>query len=467
MSIIKQTSLLCFLIVSSILSAQNTNTFLDRNYWKTNPTIEDIKQKISEGHSPSELNYSSFDACSYALIEKLENKTIKFLLDQKGNDVNKLTHDARTYIFWAAYSSNLEMMQYLLDKGAKTNIIDSHGYSLLNFAAIAGKLDTAIYDFCIAQGININEDKNNDGANALLLIVPFLKDAKLIDYFVSKGLALDSTDDDGNGIFNYASKKGNTEIMDLLIKMGVPYKKASKGNSNAMIFASQGVRGRSNKLETYQYLENLGISPNITTKDGNTPLHNVALYNKDINVLKYFISKGVNVNQVSKEGKSALINAVSRNSAEVVDFLLKNNADISIKDKHGNNLAFYLLKSFNTKKQDEFNKKLEALTNKGFDIKQAQDNGNSLFHLALDTATNLDLLKQVHALGIAVNTKNKNGITPLQKAAMKAKDDTILKYLLSIGANKTIRTDFDESVYDLAEENEALHASKIDLSFLK
>ncbi len=460
--IINISMLLCI----GFVSAQNNNAFLDREYWKTNPSITDVEQKIKEGNNPSELNQHLFDAVSWALIEKVDNATIKHLLTKKGNDVNKLTHDGRTYIFWAAYRNNLEMMQFLIDKGAKTDIIDSHGYSLLNFAAVTGQANTILYDFCIKHEANVITEKNHDGANALLLVAPFITKYTLVNYFVSKGIDLNSTDDNGNGIFSYAAKKGNIDFMNMLIKNGVSMKGLNRENGNAMIFASQGTRGSSNSLATFKYLEKLGITPNITTKNGVTPLHALASKSKDSTVLEYFITKGVDINQQDKDGKSALTNAISRNSIEIVIFLLDKGADISVKDKKGNNLGYYLIQGFNTNKSEEFDKKLATLTQKGFDIKKIQENGNTLFHLAL-SKNEIELLKKIKALGIDVNAKNKEGITPLHKAAMQAKDDTILKYLLSIGADKTIKTDFEESVLDLANENELLKQNNIVLNFLK
>ena len=66
-----------------------------------------------------------------------------------------------------------------------------------------------------------------------------------------------------------------------------------------------------------------------------------------------------------------------------------------------------------------------------------------------------------------VNTANNEGYTPLHLAAMKAKDNTLLKYLIAIGANKKATTGFEETAFDLASENEILKNKKIALDFLK
>ena len=79
----------------------------------------------------------------------------------------------------------------------------------------------------------------------------------------------------------------------------------------------------------------------------------------------------------------------------------------------------------------------------------------------------MDLLKKLSDLKIGVNSVNKESMTALQKAALVAKDDAILKYLVFLGANKAIKTEFDETAYDLASENESLKNNNISIDFLK
>ena len=79
----------------------------------------------------------------------------------------------------------------------------------------------------------------------------------------------------------------------------------------------------------------------------------------------------------------------------------------------------------------------------------------------------MSLLKRLEGLDIDINKKNDEGNTPLHLAAMSTGNADILTYLISRGGDVTVKTDFEETVYDLAKENELLQQQKIDLDFLK
>jgi len=489
----KQLFIASITFASFTLQAQN-NVFLERSYWKKNPDVTQIKAEIAKGSNPSQLNTNAFDPVVFAIIEDAANDAVKFLLEQKGNDVNKLTHDGRTYIFWAAYRGNTDLMEYLLARGAKTNVLDDHGYTYLNFAAANGQSNTKVYDLALKNGANLKKDLDHDGANALLLIAPHDKDFTLINYFIGKGLDIKSTDANGNTAFNYAARTGNITTLKRLLEKGVTF------NDNAMIFASQGTRSTANTLELYQYLESLKIKPTAVSKNGQNALHAIVRKDKQEDIIKYFIEKGVdinqadhdgttafmnaamansdvavinllaasvkNINQVNKKGISALALAVRSNTPEVVRLLIQKGADVNVADANGDNLAYYLIQSYNPQKAEAFEAKLKALEEKGFKVATPQKNGNTLYHLAV-AKNDLSLIKLVERYKVDVNAKNKEGMTALHKAAMTAQDAAILKHLMALGAKKDAVTEFKETAYDLASENEALTKNKIAIDFLK
>jgi ferredoxin-NADP reductase/ankyrin repeat protein len=240
------------------------NLLLDRNFWKERPSLEQVQNAVDEGHDPAQLDQYAFDALSWALIENSSIEIQTYLLNLPGNSVNKLTHDGRTYIFWAAYRNNLPFMEHLINAGAKTNIIDDHGYSLLNFAAVTGQTSIELFDFIIEHGADPILETNRNGANALLLLMPFLENGQLIKYFESKGLSLQDTDYDGSNAYHYASKGGNIDLLEKLEDKGLNPKKVNKKKMNAFHFASMGMRGHSNNIEVFNYLEKSRVDETFT-----------------------------------------------------------------------------------------------------------------------------------------------------------------------------------------------------------
>lgn len=483
------------------------NIFLTASFWKTGPDVNAVKAEIAKGNSPTEMNDNAFDPVVMALINSAPNESIIYLIEQGGNEINKLTHDSRTYIFWAAYKGNIEVMKYVLSKGAKTDLEDSHGLSPLLFAANAGEKNIEVYELLIANGANPKKELTPDGANALLLSIG--SDLALAEYFESKGLKKDSKDINGNNAFDYAARTGNIEIMKKL------YAKGIKPTNNAMALAAMGTRRSVNGIEVFKYIESLGIKPSATSNTGANALHYLAYRSNQEELINYFLSKGTDVNQQDKEGNTVFMNAaafntnlaimeklaatvkdfnlanksgetalalaVNNNTPEIVKYLLEKGANVNAIDAKGNNLAYNLIASYRTayrrgspqnaqgaatQEQDEFDEKLILLKEKGFDVATPQKDGNTLFHLAI-AKNSLDLFKKIEPLGADINAVNNDGFTALHKAAMISKNAEILKFLISLGAKKDIKTEFDETAYELAANNEFLSKKNISIDFLK
>lgn len=480
------------------LLAQERNIFLDRTFWGEHPNVATIKEKIAEGNDPTAMTANGFDGLVYAIMQKAPMETIQYMLSLEGNDVNKATHDGRNYLMWASNSGNIPLMKWLLTQDSKTDIVDDHGYNLLTFAAAGGNLNTEVYDLILANGGKV-DDATRAGANVLHLLAARLKDDEIIKYFQQKGLDIHSKDNAGNGMFNYAARMGNIENMKKLIDMGLEYDGINKEGGNAVIFAAQGSRGGTNPQSVFEYLEGLGIEIDVVTSDGRTPLHYAAQRAQDPAIIDYFIGKCVNVNQVDKEGNTAFLNAaaggnldvvkkltpmvkdinysnhdghtalslaVQRNAAPTFEYLLSKGAKVDVVDAEGNNLAYHIFNAYNSRQKDAFATFMKAAKEAGVNFTDKFADGSSLLHLAIEKGEKSLAMKALE-LGIDINQKNRDGLTPLHLAAMKAKDDTLLKWLLDKGADKKILTEFDESVYDLATENEKLSQGGKDLDFLR
>ena len=476
----------------------NEDLFLDRNFWKTSPKVSKVKEMIDKGANPVKLNRYAFDAVCYAILENAPLKSIKYLLSLRGNEVDKYTHDGRNYFMWSAYKGNIDLLQHLIEKGSDTKIVDDHGYNPITFVAVTGQQNLKVYDLLLKNG-SLIEDLNREGANSLLLLSPHLKDFATVRYFTDKGLSIFDKDYEGNTMISYAARGGNKEIIKNLIELGVDYKTKNKNNGNVFMFAARGFRGSTNKLEFFKFLEKIGIDANIITKENETPLHALAFRQKDLKVFELFIKKGVdpnrenndgntalinavrssnveiakflegytkNINHKNKEGMSALVYAFRNGDVELAEFLLENGSNILIKDKNKRNVIAHLFDSFSYSNKENFEELLDMSLKMGVYPNDVIVGNNNLIHLACEKMSNF-LVKKAISFDQEINLKNDNGLTPLHLAAMKSKDNKVLKTLIESGADTALLTDFDESVYDLAKENEFLIANKVNIEFLK
>jgi uncharacterized protein len=479
------------ILTVSTLSAQNI--FHSREFWATKPSIETVKLKISEGHDILEMGPGGWDGPMLSIMADCSYETIKYILDLPGIDVNVMTHHSNNYIMWTASKANLPVMKLLLEKGSKTDIINSHGQSLLMHAAMSGKADPELYDFCLENGGNIKEDKDETGRNVMLVAIGGLKDLSFLNYFTDRGLSLQDTDNNGNGLFNYAVQSGNVSTLKTLVDMGVKYP-TNKLGENAFAFVGRG-RGGKVTLELLQYLKSLSIKPTQSTangqnlaltmarlglendvlvfldennidkgkidNDGNNGLI-LASARGNANLIQYWM-KHADINHVNKKGHSALYQAVASNTPEAINLLIKSGAKATLLDIDENDLYYTLINNYRTGKGsiERASQIINFLNQAGLPFKK----DGKLLHLALGK-NDKPLLELLLSLGEDINARDKDGYTILHYAAMRAKDLSMVKFLIEKGANQNLKTDLDESLEELIKENEALNAKNLTLDKL-
>lgn len=489
------------LLAGLYVQAQQKNTLLDQGFWKSLPSLNEVKAEVAKGSSPSEYNPMKMDAATLAILGGAPTDVVAYLVEQPGNSMGKITHEGRTYLHWAAMKGNTEIVSLLLSKGADLNLEEEHGLTPAYLAVNNAGCTVAMVETFVKNGLDLKK-KYKDNTTLLLVAIAADKDFSVTEYLIKKGLSVKDADANNNTAINYAARGGNTEGIKKLLKLGVKY------NEQALIFAAQGTRRGANTVDVFKYLvDELKIKPGITTKEGDNVLHLISKKQNQEEAAAYFLNKGVSANQVNSEGdtplivaaggkdiaviqallaktkninavnskgESALTQAVKSSTGEVVSYLISKGADVKVTDKKGNTLTYYLVDGYRAPRggfgtgsgKDDFTDKLQLLKQNGLNPAAPQKDGNTLYHTAI-TKNSLDLLKKLSGYDININAQNTEGLTVLHKAAMTAKDDEILKYLVVNGAKKDIRTEMNESAFELAKENEFLQKNKISVDFLK
>ena len=492
----KLLSLVAAVAISTSAFAQNK--LIDRNFWKKNPKLDKVKTLVAEGHDPAELNKYSFDALVWALLEGADSDVLEYLLSQPGNSVNKLTHDGRTYIFWAAYGNNLAFMKTLFDQGADMTIIDEHGYSLLTFAAVTGNTNKDIYDFIIDKGADPKTETNRDGANSLLLLLPFLKSEDMITYFEPHGLHLNDTDKHGGTAAHYASKGGNIDLLNSLKNKGVDYKIIDNKGRTTAHYAAMSLRGQKTNPKTLSFLKDEGVDLKAKAKNGQTALSILAQGNAHPTSVSYLIDNGNDVFDLPKTGRSAFMSLTTKwkvkqlkkfepssdvinmknekgetavllaakyNDAEVLRFLVEAGGDLNAVDHDHKSIQEYILEGYRPVSFANFTEKVALIKEAGLNFNGTLSGGNTLFHWVVKQAK-MELLEELAPSTDAIDALNEDGLNALHLAAMTATDLEPIEMLLELGASKEVTTDFGETPLELALQNERLADFKDSLSEL-
>lgn len=456
---------ICMVAVNFVEAQTGEDGLTSRSFWKNKPSLEDVMTLVNLGDDPSALDPYDFDPLSWALIEEASPEILDYLLSFEGNEVNKLTHDARTYVFWAAYRNNQAFMEKLKSMGADFKIVDEHGYSLLNFAAVTGQTDAVLYDLIINEGAKPDQEVNYDGANALLLVSSHLKDVALVEYFGQFGLEMNDTDLDGSNGFLYACKGGNIEFLNLLIEQGMSSQFQNSKGQTAAHFAAMGTRGNNPQVEVFEFLKEQGVELDYRDEKGTTALMILCQKRNDNGpTLQYMIRESSDLHVRDSDGKTAMHHALERGSVHCIETLMNSGWSMEGAKFKTSTLVHSLAEGYSSKSHDVFDEKLALLRSVGISARQLLQEGETWFHVGARSQS-MEMLKFAAVLGLDVNHADDEGCTALHEACMTAQDIELLKWLVSIGASKDVLTLFEETPFDLASENEML--AEEDLQFLK
>jgi ankyrin repeat protein len=137
---------------------------------------------------------------------------VRTSLLQKKENPNIADADGRTALMHAAMNGNVEIVQLLLDYGAKVNATDSAGSTALHWAAERGQPDTA--RTLIAARAAVDAD-NKQGATPLMKAAA-TGSAPTVDLLLAAGADPKRQDYTGRSALDYARDKRLTAIVQRL-----------------------------------------------------------------------------------------------------------------------------------------------------------------------------------------------------------------------------------------------------------
>lgn len=208
--------------------------------------------------------------------------------------------------------------------------------------------------YMFSLGINRNNEKNGaerDDSDEEMTESDFdlfsaleIEDLKEIENIINP-VYVNLINEAGESLLTKAVRKGNREIIDILIKAGADINFQNNAGFNALILASN--KGDS---DIVKILTDSNANLNLQNKNGDTALIRAAQIGQDIRnkensgrleIIRILADHKCNLDIQNNDGDTALIAAIKNSLNERANLLIRSGANFNLKDNNGYTALMY------------------------------------------------------------------------------------------------------------------------------
>ncbi|XP_058801049.1 uncharacterized protein LOC131669875 [Phymastichus coffea] len=321
---------------------------------------------------------------------KLE-PVLKMLLEA-GNNVNFSNRLEETVLRvflskYAQYSTNAckdrEMIEALLRKGASVDVVDSIGYTPLQYATTIRRPD--LLRLMLDHSDDLNA-RNSLGHTVLHLLVysyeqqPSELHLEVMRELLSKGADVRATNKKGLTPVHLAIQNGLIQVLLTFAASGIQVADYIGDDSNLLLHLCKHIvhwTRSVDELEAFDRLVDLGKDVHSRSRVFYlTPLHFVSQVDR-AEVVELLLTAGADINAISVDGVTPLHLAALRGSSTVVEYLMQCGADVHARDE----MSGFGLMHMAVLSGDKG--KLNLLIENRFDVNVKSKHGLTPLHLAV------------------------------------------------------------------------------------
>ncbi|WP_353282647.1 ankyrin repeat domain-containing protein [Wolbachia endosymbiont (group A) of Pogonocherus hispidulus] len=384
--------------------------------------------------------------------------------------VNVEDNHGQTLLHIAAYNGKLDVVEYLISKGADFSAKDKLNSTPLHSAAAeAGKLD--IVKYLVNRGADVNAQSKY--CSTPLHYAAESGELDKVKCLIDKGADINAKDGYGWIPLHCAAESEKWDIVKYLISKGANVNAKNKYGWTPLHYAAG-----SGELDIVKCLIKNGTDVNAKNEDGNIPLHHSAVFFGSDDIAEYLIREGANVDAKNKDGNTPLHLAAEKGKADIAKILLKHNADVNARSNWRMTALHYAVGSgeldivkclikngtdVNAKNEDGYTPLhlvakeggradiAKVLLKHNADVNARSNWRMTALHYAI-ICENLAIVEFIVEKGADINARDRNNNTPLHFAAMKGKID-VVKILLEYNADVNTKNNEGRTALHYAANN--------------
>ncbi|WP_005036163.1 ankyrin repeat domain-containing protein [Holophaga foetida] len=358
--------------------------------------------------------------------QRNHDKAIEVLLTQgKGIEVDAQTKDGLTPLWFIAEWGNLASLNLLYKHGAKINITNNFGQSVLITTALHKEYN--VLDYLVANGANINQ-VDQGGHTPLMTLIPQMgpngkhreAGVRFMEKFITFKPQLDlqklMPKGGGYSALHLAARFGAVDAIRLLLDNGATIDLKSVAMGDTPLHAT----AIAHQIDAAKLLIQRKAKVDIFDKSGATPLI-VAVYQADEEMVKVLIDGGAAINTKSPVNVlvTPLVYAASnpdpfkhRKNLAIMETLLSRNGNVNFQSANGRTALMAAAQQSDTSQGYE---RAALLISKGAKLDMVNDRGETALMLAAG-AGNAKLVALLTKKGADIKKKNGAGETVMSYA---------------------------------------------------
>jgi len=365
-----------------------------------------IDRLIEMGFDLEADSYGGYTVLARAVYNRKEPKIIRHLID-RGAKVNALTDRNASVLHVACYGNQVEIVEMLIDNGARLDIADKAGKLPLHLV-IGDSSNEAkqIVQMMLEAGANVdartmahlgwfdaleatlNDDPDllkQPAGKTLLHVAAAKGDLKMVKMLIGQGAAVDGVDEGGMSAMHRAALADEPAVVAYLLEKGADPDQTGRYQHALYSAAIAG------SAEITKMLIDAGAEIDKKTRYQYTALSQAA-GEGELDVVRVLVEAGAEINRITKANETAVTAAIDAGHVDVVKYLLD----------HGGTLEGVggdyspLLHDAATRDSPEM---LKFLLTQGLWVNQPNERGDTALDWAVpDDPRNAKLLRKAGAL---------------------------------------------------------------------